>query len=129
VSENKLPILAVDDEEVIRHLLISVAETLDLPIQTVPSSQQAKELFEHSRFGLILTDVVMPGESGLDLCIWLRKKDPDIPIIVMSGNLAPTDARRLEELNVRIFPKPLRLSTLELALAEFYPQLQDKIPA
>lgn len=129
MSENKLPILAVDDEEVILSLLVSVAEDLELPIQTALSSARAKEMLLQSDFGLVMTDMSMPGESGLDLCIWLRGKNPTIPIIVLSGNLNPEDALHFEELSVRICPKPLRLSTLEIAMTEFYQQAQDKIPS
>ena len=127
MSEENLPILAVDDEEVIRNLLLSVAQTLNLSIEIAPSSEKAKELYNQSTFGLVLTDVVMPGESGLDLCTWLRERDPKLPIIAMSGNLTLTDAKSLEELNVQTFPKPLRLSTLEKALAEFYPHLRETL--
>ena len=127
MSKNKLHILAVDDEEIILSLLVSVAKELELPIQTAPSSAKAKEMLLQSDFGLVMTDMLMPGESGLDLCIWLRRKNPNIPIVVLSGNLKPADALRLEELSVRICPKPLRLSTLELAVTEFYNEGQYKI--
>ncbi|MBK1697473.1 response regulator [Rhodovibrio salinarum] len=37
-------------------------------------------------FNLLVTDIVMPGNDGLDLLRWLRKMHPDVPALVLSGD-------------------------------------------
>jgi CheY-like chemotaxis protein len=53
------------------------------------------------RFDLVLTDLGMPGMSGMDLAEELLKLRPDLPIIVTSGYVRAEDVRRAEQIGVR----------------------------
>ena len=53
-------------------------------VSTVNSAREAKTLIEKQQFNLILTDLQMPGESGLELAGYLRNSFPEIPVIIVT---------------------------------------------
>lgn len=80
-------ILIVDDEEQLRTLLRDFLLGLNYHVIEANSGAQALAICESERPDMILLDMVMPGLSGLDVCLKL-KADPklmDIPVIFISG--------------------------------------------
>jgi len=69
---NEERILVVDDEESICGLIRKILESHGYTVSTVNSAREAKTLIEKQQFNLILTDLQMPGESGLELAGYLR---------------------------------------------------------
>ena len=81
-------ILIVDDEEPIRDL-ISMRLGDRHTCVTADSTAQAMQLLNSRPFDLVLTDINMPGESGLVLCQFVGDKFPDTVVVVISGNVDP----------------------------------------
>ena len=65
-------ILGVDDDRDIRDLLAKFLERHGLRVTAVRDSREARRALPHGHFQLIVLDVMMPGESGLDFARWLR---------------------------------------------------------
>src|SRR5512135_1987162 len=86
-------ILAIDDNPQIRKLVTVNLQARGYAVQTASSGEEAIDLFRIGQFDLILLDLILPGISGIDVCMWIRQQS-DIPIIVLS-------ARGDEELKVR----------------------------
>src|SRR5512143_1803212 len=86
-------ILAIDDNPQIQKLVTVNLQARGYLVQTAGSGEEAIDLFRIGQFDLILLDLILPGISGIDVCIWIRQQS-DIPIIVLS-------ARGDEELKVR----------------------------
>jgi len=63
----------VDDEIVSREAVCSAIEKADLRAVSVNNPMVAQGLLEKTQFDLIFLDVEMPGQSGLDLCVSIRK--------------------------------------------------------
>jgi CheY-like chemotaxis protein len=80
-------ILLVEDDPGVCQLLSRILRDRGYTVIEACHSEQALELFEkHStEIHLVLTDVVMPGKSGLELADILRAKRPDLKILCMSG--------------------------------------------
>jgi DNA-binding NtrC family response regulator len=78
-------ILVVDDEPAIRELMRRLLERAGYACATAGSSAEADELLARGSFELLLTDLQMPGESGLDLLARVRDRHPATATIVMSG--------------------------------------------
>jgi YesN/AraC family two-component response regulator len=76
-------ILIVDDEEVMREFLSEILE--DYVITKASNGEEAIEKIKEEKYGLIITDMKMPGMSGEDVVKFARKICPDIKIIVISG--------------------------------------------
>ena len=66
-------ILVVDDEIISREAICSAIEKADLRAVSVDNPMAAQGLLEKTQFDLIFLDVEMPGQSGLDLCVSIRK--------------------------------------------------------
>ncbi len=80
-------ILVVDDELIIR---MFVARALREEAEVIEASDQqsAKKLFAKDRFDVALVDVNLGSENGIELAVWLRDMDPQLVVIVMSGDPA-----------------------------------------
>jgi DNA-binding NtrC family response regulator len=79
-------ILVVEDELRLQEVLGSILRTEGYDVQTAASGEEALARLEAQRFELIVTDVVLPGLSGLDLLEKSRALDPDASVMIISGH-------------------------------------------
>jgi response regulator RpfG family c-di-GMP phosphodiesterase len=80
----EISILIVDDERMVRELVSMCFET-QYSCTTAASAEEATELLESKAFNLVLTDIRMPGATGLDLCNLIKKMYPQTVVVLMSG--------------------------------------------
>jgi len=83
-----LSILAVDDDPLIRDLIDMVVEIYmpESSVKLAPDGKHALELLRNYDFDVLLTDIELPGMSGIDLISYVRKTIPGFPIVVHSGS-------------------------------------------
>ena len=84
-KETPHPILVVDDDPVVREVIVTALEEAGYVITETGSPEDALELFSKKEFHLVITDIVMPGMDGLTLLRRLRLKNPDIPVILLTA--------------------------------------------
>ena len=117
-------ILVVDDEYAIRVLLKSFLEGHDYEVRLAEDGENALRTFEEFQPEVVITDIMMPVESGLSLVSRIRDRNPSIRVIYLSAWLDETDTeKRLnEELNnypdYRLIKKPFDLDALLKAIEE-----------
>ena len=80
-------VLLVEDEETLRSLGVVVLESYGYNVLTAAEGQEALRLAQRhkGKLDLLLTDVVMPGISGCELAATLRKRQPDLKVLFLSG--------------------------------------------
>ena len=79
-------VMLVEDEEMVRTLVKQVLTWHGYRVLEAPTGEEAIKLVErHEHFDLILTDVIMPGMSAIDLVKLIQVKRPDVKVIYMSG--------------------------------------------
>lgn len=78
-------VLIVDDEESIRGLLVSILEGAGHEVVQAPNGIAAMRLCESEPIDLVLLDLVMPGQEGLETILELRDRNADLPVIAISG--------------------------------------------
>jgi two-component system response regulator AtoC len=78
-------VLVVDDERRMRRLLQMMVETLGLESAATDSGEEALRLVQGEHFDLVLTDVRLPGISGIELLRALREADATLPVIVLTA--------------------------------------------
>ncbi|MEW6336264.1 MAG: ATP-binding protein [Acidobacteriota bacterium] len=112
-------ILLVEDETGARHSLIELLTILSYRVTAVASSEEALAIEDPTPFDGLLTDLSLPGDSGLDLARVLTARWPKLRVVVMSG-YAPDDvAHQLFEAGtVRFLQKPFDMAALARALRE-----------
>jgi two-component system response regulator FixJ len=92
---SKAPIVAiVDDDEAVREALSDLLLVLDLPCRTFDRAEAFMADYVPGRFDCLITDVSMPGHSGLDLLQRLRSIGSSIPVIVVTADTNPTTRLR-----------------------------------
>lgn len=78
-------ILLVDDNKLGLSARKCVLEELGHSIATAANGVDALEQFTRGKFDLVVTDYKMPRMDGLELIAGLRKRSPDLPVILISG--------------------------------------------
>jgi DNA-binding NtrC family response regulator len=78
-------ILVADDDPYIQEALQDRLETLGYRVSLAADGQQALELLEHQGPQLVLLDIEMPGIKGLDVLKEIRRKEMDIPVIMITA--------------------------------------------
>src|ERR1700712_20988 len=78
-------ILAVDDDPVMLRLLGTALSRAGYRAINAESGEQALAILEHERVDAIITDLAMPGMPGLEFMRHVRERDPDLPILVITG--------------------------------------------
>ena len=70
-------------------------------------------------FGLIFSDVVMPGMSGIDLAREVRRRRPDLPMLLTSAFASPVAVRdEVKAEGIAFLPKPYRRAALATKIRE-----------
>jgi DNA-binding NarL/FixJ family response regulator len=77
-------ILVVDDEKPIRILLKRILEKNGYQCTTVSNGKEARTSLRETHFDLLLSDIKMPGESGVDLVRYVASEYPDTAIIMVT---------------------------------------------
>lgn len=83
--------LIVDDDEIIRDSLTAYFEKYGIECDSVGSAAQARELMATNSYDLLTIDVVMPGESGIELTRWVKSEFNHIPVILLTALDDATD--------------------------------------
>ena len=78
-------ILVVDDEEILRADLSRLLEEEGYTVVGAKHGEQALDILQDTHIDLILTDIRMPGMSGLDLLKKVRKNYGEIAVIILTG--------------------------------------------
>ena len=106
-------VLLVDDDETIRDTLYELLSEYYV-CQTAETAEKAFARLEADEYDVVLTDISMPGLSGLELLGHVRQKFPDTPVIIISGIGDQEHAQGLIRLGAFDFLlKPFSLDAVE----------------
>ncbi|MCX7794744.1 MAG: response regulator transcription factor [Thermodesulfovibrionales bacterium] len=78
-------ILIVDDDPDILRVLKANLELHNFSVLTAESCSSAKKFFSEKRPDLIILDIMLPDGDGVEICKEIRKKAPDLPIIMLTA--------------------------------------------
>lgn len=113
-------ILFVDDHEVLARLSCEILEMQGYRAVSAYNATEALEKFEKEKFDILVTDFRMDGMNGLELARLIHQKDPQVPVIIVTG-YGPVDGGK--DVNVclqkeELFPALLEKIKLYLGEAE-----------
>ncbi|MEZ6097836.1 MAG: sigma-54 dependent transcriptional regulator [Pirellulaceae bacterium] len=110
-------VLIVDDEPKMCKLIETDLRLRGMQSQVCTSAAEAMEAFRQSDFDVVLTDVRMPGTSGLQLCQQLSETRPDIPVIVMTAfGTLETAVSAMRNGAYDFITKPIEMDLLSITL-------------
>jgi two-component system phosphate regulon response regulator OmpR len=84
-------LLVVDDDARLRGLLQRFLAEQGFRVTAAADAAAARHALEGFAFDLVVMDVMMPGESGLDLVESLRREGQDVPVLMLTARGAPDD--------------------------------------
>ena len=107
-------ILVADDDAAIRKVLSQALGRVGYNVRTTSNAATLWRWVQGGDGDLVITDVVMPDEDGLELLPRIRKVRPEMPVIVMSArNTMLTALRAAERGAYEYLPKPFDINRLQ----------------
>jgi DNA-binding response OmpR family regulator len=123
VEVDTMKILVIEDEDQLRRTVAKMLTTVGHEVVEAADGLRGMELFRKEKPDLVITDIVMPNQEGLETIIELRRRCPQIRIIAMSGGFTRDDnlgflkmARRLGA--DETIPKPFRAQELRKLVSQ-----------
>jgi CheY-like chemotaxis protein len=103
----KAKILVIDDEKFIQEGCNRILTGEGYDVETSYTGQEGFKKMEEESYDLVITDLMMPGISGMEALKKIKKNDPDIGVIIITGY--PTPETAVEAIKLGAFdylPKP-----------------------
>jgi len=105
--DKKIKILIIDDEDIVLKSCLRILKNDDYEIDTVYSGDEGLKRTSEKEYDIVITDLKMPGLSGMEVLSTLRKNKPEVTVIIFTGYATVENAR--EALKMGAFdyiPKP-----------------------
>ncbi len=108
-------VLIVDDEELIRITIKKILKEENYNVDTAEKGQVAIKKFLENSYDLVLLDINLPDINGLEVLKELKKIDPDILVIIITGYASIEDAvQAIKSGAYDYIEKPLKKNTIKL---------------
>jgi putative two-component system response regulator len=78
-------VLVIDDEQIIRDLMLEILKEAGYEAVGAPTAEKAIERLADPDLKLVVSDVIMPGLSGLELLEEVRARRPSLPVVLVTG--------------------------------------------
>ncbi len=115
-------VLIVDDEEKLGRFVSIVLKQIGYMPVNCQSVAEARKLIDARRWSLVITDIVMPRESGFDLMRWIVRQHPQLPVIAMTAHSTEAIENQLPKLGfVDVVYKPFTVDTLRQVVQRVVP--------
>jgi EAL domain-containing protein (putative c-di-GMP-specific phosphodiesterase class I) len=112
-------ILLADDEDAVRRALTRTLESAGYRVEQASDGAQAIAMIRDRRFDAIVSDIAMPGATGLTLLRTVRQSELDVPVVLMTGAPTVTSAAEAVEYGaLRYLVKPFEGELLIAAVQE-----------
>lgn len=106
-------ILFVDDDDLVRAPLAALLKLHGMRVLTAASAIEAMRILAEERVDVLFTDIVMPGQDGIELALQARQLQPHLRIVFATAYFSR--AASAEQLGKLLF-KPLRAEEIQAAL-------------
>jgi CheY-like chemotaxis protein len=106
-------VLIVDDNENVRRTLLEYAQMVGSQAWEASNGLEALWIVKHHRPALVLLDLTMPRLDGYETVRHIRRFDPRIRIVVITGDASEQTRREVERLGLELMVKPIDLRALD----------------
>jgi PAS domain S-box-containing protein len=110
-------ILFVEDDDEIRAMGVEILHSTGLEVRAFASAEDALDAARDGAPDALVTDVMLPGASGVELASQLRTLHPGIPVVYVTAYAGTTSAGKLRDSGDPVLGKPYRPDALRLAVA------------
>lgn len=129
-AQTSRTVLLVEDDDSLREMTAILLTTIGYRVIACSNAQIASHTFLAgnlaSPIDLLLTDIEMPGRSGIELARELTALRPSLPVLIVSGSLISSDLEReMQDRNWKFVGKPFRLPALLGTLEGLLPSARE----
>src|SRR5262245_1392945 len=118
-SGSHVRVLIAEDEEAVRDLLCDTLRDYGYTVTAVADGAQAIRAFRDQDFDIVLTDLAMPGYSGLQVAKACRRQRPSVKVVMFTAwDLLLDDDQCIDQGVDRVIPTQLRMRAVIDALDE-----------
>jgi|GEM_PF-2809205 len=113
--EGEGKIVVIEDNPNVLKMLVTTLQSSGFEIDSFGTGMEALEYCKRKECTpkLVITDYIMPGMNGLELIEKIKDRNPEIPVLLMSGYTGTTDIQdKVKELNIPFLGKPFSRSDL-----------------
>lgn len=122
-------ILFVDDEPIVLHSATRLLQRMGYDVRGCESGEEALKILESegSKYDLIITDLTMPGISGLELAARVKENHPGLPVLLATGIAKTSNDEDEADANVdAILYKPYKLQDLDSKISGILEQKREE---
>ena len=106
-------LLIVDDSLLGRKAVSKIVDKAGFTFEQATNGQEALDKLQNSKFDLIITDLLMPHMSGIELATVLNSNYPELPFVVVTADIQDSSAKACREAGARaILKKPVKVDDL-----------------
>ena len=110
-------VLVVDDDALLREVLTDILRDAGLEVETASTGREAIAKLDGGGADVVLSDVAMPEMDGIELLRLVRERDPDLPVVLMTGGPSLATAVKAVEYGAfRYLTKPMEGSDVVAAV-------------
>jgi DNA-binding NtrC family response regulator len=116
-----MKVLVVDDNRCLVDSIAGILEDEGIEVMSAGNGQEGYDAYLRFKPDLVITDIQMPGENGLEMMAHIRTHDPMVKTVYMSGNINAYRASLEGEKKrypVTVFEKPFPLELLTMLVSE-----------
>lgn len=119
-DQEEATILLVEDEDTVRKVIERLLRKLGYEVESAADAEEAIEIFKkrNDEFDLVLTDVVMPGLTGVEMSVVLKEHRPDMRFLFTSGYTSKELGGNPEAPPEPFLPKPFSMEELSRSVRE-----------
>lgn len=130
MNTNSSTIYIVDDDDAVRDSLRFLLETNGYQVQTFASGEEFLEKYDPKIVSILITDVRMPGMSGLQLQEELNARKATVPIVFITGHgSVPMVVSTMKKGAVDFIEKPFNLSDIQEVISRLTHEAQARASA
>jgi CheY-like chemotaxis protein/anti-sigma regulatory factor (Ser/Thr protein kinase) len=111
-------VLLVDDDERVRSVIHDMLEISGMDVVSVDGGEEALAALKSRKFDVVVTDLSMPGMSGIELAARVKKQNPTLPVVLMSGRATEQEDEDIRKARINhVLQKPFEIASLVDAIA------------
>lgn len=119
-NDGALHALVIDDEAGILEMVSDALTRMNCKTTALSSSAAVEAALDRGQFELVICDLKMPGQNGIEVYRLIRKLRPELAarFILMTGNIADAEKYTEELAEISVLPKPFTLARLREVVSE-----------
>jgi DNA-binding NtrC family response regulator len=119
VTASRGKVLIADDDALVRGALVRSLTGTGYEVTAAANGREATELLDESQFEAIVSDIAMPEIDGIQLLRAIRQRDPDVPVVLITGAPDVATAMQAVRLGALMYmTKPVDLDEMKGIVAK-----------